>query len=91
MSNLTSTCPPADELPQFDGLSIPANITTVFTPGSNALVAAMAACCAPNAIQVAAGCYQWCEVPKASLEKEGSSQSQIQRQFWSVPSLERKE
>ncbi|KAK5651442.1 hypothetical protein OQA88_12449 [Cercophora sp. LCS_1] len=78
---MASSCPPGNELPQFNGLDIPANITTVFTPGSNASDAAMIACCAPNTVHVAAGCYQWCEVPKARLEKDGSSQSQIQDGF----------
>lgn len=78
---MTSTCPPANELPQFNGLPIPANITTVFIPGSNVSDAAMVACCAPNTVHIAAGCYQWCEAPKPRLEKEGSSQSEIQDRF----------
>lgn len=81
MSSSSSTCPPDNTLPDFSGLPIPANITTVFVPGRNASDPAMVACCAPNAVHVAAGCYEWCEVPKARLEKGGSSQGQIQDEF----------
>ncbi|KAK4445495.1 hypothetical protein QBC34DRAFT_413278 [Podospora aff. communis PSN243] len=79
MTSLTPPCPPANEVPIFNGLSIPANITTVFTPGSNTTDTAMVNCCAPNTVHVSMGCYQWCEVPKDG--RLGSSQSDIQDRF----------
>jgi len=72
MSNTTSSCPTPRgiELPEFAKLSdIPSNITTVYTPVTNTTENDMTACCAPNPVhlELEAGCYAWCEVPKIHL------------------------
>ncbi|KAK1623542.1 hypothetical protein BDP81DRAFT_399237 [Colletotrichum phormii] len=50
-------------LPELSTLPIPQNITFVATPGRNTSDAPMVACCAPNPVQLAGGCYEWCELP----------------------------
>ncbi|KAK1689400.1 hypothetical protein BDP55DRAFT_712528 [Colletotrichum godetiae] len=61
MSN--ATCLNRSSLPELSTLPIPQNITFVATPGRNASDAPMVACCAPNPVQLADGCYEWCELP----------------------------
>jgi len=77
MSQTNLNCPSQDVIPPFNELSIPANITTVFTPGSDALDPRMTECCAPNPANVAMGCYEWCEV----LHRYGSSYRKISDHF----------
>ncbi|KAK0745565.1 hypothetical protein B0T18DRAFT_409724 [Schizothecium vesticola] len=73
-----ATCPPGNSLPVFNGLPIPANITTAFTPRNNDSEPAMIACCSPNPVNVAADCYVWCEVPP---RLQNGSQVEIQGAF----------
>lgn len=71
MSNVTDgTCPPKNYIPELASLAIPDDIHYVITPGQNVSDAAMVACCSPNAVNVAASCYLWCEVPSAFEQKD---------------------
>ncbi|CAK7204300.1 hypothetical protein SEUCBS139899_007055 [Sporothrix eucalyptigena] len=59
----SSTCPPGNSLPDMVNLPIPHNVSVAVIPGSNASDHAMVACCYPNPVHVALGCYEWCEAP----------------------------
>ncbi|CAK7246293.1 MAG: hypothetical protein STHCBS139747_007920 [Sporothrix thermara] len=58
-----STCPPGNQLPSVENLPIPQNVSFAVIPGSNTSDSAMVACCAPNPVHIAEGCYEWCEAP----------------------------
>jgi len=77
MTRTNLNCLSQDVIPPFNELSILANITTVFTPGSDALDPRMTECCAPNPANVAMVCYEWCEV----LHRYGSSYRKISDHF----------
>lgn len=47
---------------------IPRNIPTVYTPARDDSLAPMTVCCAPHAVQVAEGCYYWCELPQTFID-----------------------
>ncbi|KAK3906176.1 hypothetical protein C8A05DRAFT_29962 [Staphylotrichum tortipilum] len=58
------TCPLGPSaLPVISTLPIPQNINVVVRPGVSTADEAMAACCSPNRLQIADGCYLWCEIP----------------------------
>ncbi|WYZ42637.1 hypothetical protein EsH8_VI_000336 [Colletotrichum jinshuiense] len=59
----SSMCLNGDSLPELSNLPIPQNITFAVIPGRNTSDAAMVSCCAPNPVQLAEGCYEWCELP----------------------------
>lgn len=63
MSWNASNCP--DGVPESASLSIPSNITFAFVPSTNTSNPAFVACCDPNPISVADGCFAWCEAPPA--------------------------
>ncbi|CAK7220336.1 hypothetical protein SCUCBS95973_004124 [Sporothrix curviconia] len=67
----TATCPPGNQLPEVTTLPIPLNVSVAVIPGSNVSDSVMVACCSPNPVNIADGCYEWCEAPKAynSLDK----------------------
>ncbi|KAK1758187.1 hypothetical protein QBC47DRAFT_373868 [Echria macrotheca] len=67
MSANTSCPAGGNSLPEFSALAIPGNLTTTFIPGSNGSDKVMTACCAPNTVHIASGCYEWCEVPSSRL------------------------
>lgn len=57
-----------DTLPDTSLLDIPKNITYFVLAGQNA-TEELAECCDPNPVQLANGCYNWCEVPAHYLAK----------------------
>ncbi len=59
MSN-ASSCPPTDVLPDTRSLPVSPVLNYVFVPGTNTSDAAMVACCAPYAVSLLAGCYEFC-------------------------------
>lgn len=69
MSWNSTNCP--DGVPESSSLSIPSNITFAFIPSINTTNKALVACCDPNPIDIADGCFAWCEAPPelASLQK----------------------
>ncbi len=60
---ITPTCPPPNSLPASTSLPIPSNVTYGLIHGQNPSDPAMTACCAPSALHLLAGCYEWCELP----------------------------
>lgn len=63
MSWNSTNCP--DGVPESSSLSIPSNITFAFVPSTNTSNKAFVACCNPNPIDIADGCFAWCEIPPA--------------------------
>ncbi len=65
MASPTSTgCPGGNSaLPAIETLPIPQNINVMVRTGTNTSNYAMTTCCAPKRVQIADGCYLWCEVP----------------------------
>jgi len=64
------SCPPGNQLLPFNQLTIPGNLTSVFLPTGNTgntTYQAMESCCAPNPVNLALGCYVWCQVPAGRL------------------------
>jgi hypothetical protein len=64
------------ELPDLNTLPIPQNINVVSTPGNDTAYPPMAACCAPNLVQIVDRCYLWCEIPESYLngtDKDGAA------------------
>jgi hypothetical protein len=60
-----SSCPGGNTaLPDINTLPIPQNINIMARTGSNTSNHAMETCCEPSPVQVAEGCYLWCEVPQ---------------------------
>lgn len=72
MSWNASNCP--DGIPEASNVNIPSNITFAFVPSTNTSNPALVACCNPNPISIADGCFAWCEVPSdlASEQKFSS-------------------
>ncbi|KAL1896311.1 hypothetical protein Sste5346_004694 [Sporothrix stenoceras] len=66
-ANTTTTCPPGDQIPAIGNLPIPTGIAVVAIPGSNISDHAMVTCCAPRPVNIANGCYEWCQVTDANI------------------------
>ncbi len=73
-----ATCLGNSAIPDIHNLPIPQNINVMVRAGSNASNYAMEVCCTPSRVQVAQGCYLWCEVPSryfnGSTRKEDVAQ-----------------
>lgn len=67
----TTTCP--DGLPESSQLKIPSNITFAFVPSTNISNQAFVTCCYPNLVDIADGCFAWCEAPPASASEQSFS------------------
>ncbi|KAI1080123.1 hypothetical protein F5B20DRAFT_540872 [Whalleya microplaca] len=52
----------ADSLPDFQQLHIVGDITVGMVPRDNGTEAAMAACCAPNSVNLVDDCVLWCQL-----------------------------
>lgn len=61
MSWNTTNCP--DGLPESSQVDIPSNITFAFVPSINTSNQAFVTCCDPNPVNIADGCFAWCEAP----------------------------
>ncbi|KAI3547377.1 hypothetical protein CSPX01_03814 [Colletotrichum filicis] len=66
----TATCPDPHLITQPTHFPIPENLTYVVTPGYNTYDTPMAACCDPNSLQLAEGCYKWCELPATYADED---------------------
>ncbi|KAK2023891.1 hypothetical protein LX32DRAFT_697547 [Colletotrichum zoysiae] len=69
MSSSTN-CPDPSGLPDFVNIAgLPKNVTIGFVPvGRNGSHEAMSSCCSPNAVDIASGCYYWCELPAGRID-----------------------
>jgi hypothetical protein len=73
-----ATCPPRTSLPDIQNLPIPQNINVMVTPGNDTSYRPMEICCEPSNVQIADGCYLWCELPERyfnGTDKEGARAS----------------
>ncbi|KAK7911746.1 oxidoreductase family protein [Apiospora marii] len=62
--HINDTCPSKTMMPDAETIpGLPLNITTYLTPADDAIYWAMDACCSPNPVGLADGCYFWCEQP----------------------------
>ncbi|KAK2014532.1 hypothetical protein LZ32DRAFT_190711 [Colletotrichum eremochloae] len=72
MSSSTD-CPDPSGLPDFVNISgLPSNVSVGFVPvGRNGSHEAMSSCCSPKTVDIASGCYYWCELPTDRLDGFG--------------------
>jgi hypothetical protein len=87
-----ATCPPPTQLPDYQSLPIPTNISFLLIPGANTSDEAVRACCAPNSVNLVESCYEWCEIPLKyrNGSASGSSADDIELQFSTCLKLEGK-
>lgn len=63
MSSNVTTCP--DGVPEPSTLAIPSSITFAVVASNDTSNPALMACCGPNPVNLAQGCFAWCEAPSA--------------------------
>lgn len=71
MSWNASNCP--DGVPEASNVDIPSSITFAFVSSANTSNPAFVACCNPNPISIADGCFAWCEAPPELASEEDFS------------------